>query len=63
MRGKDPAELSDTLSRKYKVVADFLTDNKLKVNEDKTHLLVMTTRQKKRFVNTNNVQIETPLPS
>jgi hypothetical protein len=60
VRGKDPAELSDTLSRKYKVVADFLTDNKLKVNDDKTHLLVMTTRQKRRFVNTNNVQIETP---
>ena len=60
MRGKDPAELSDKLSRKYKVVADFLTDNKLKVNDDKTHLLVMTTRQKRRFVDTSNVQIETP---
>ena len=60
VRGKDPEELSETLSRKYKVVADFLTDNKLKVNDEKTHLLVMTTRQKRRFVNTSNVQIETP---
>ena len=50
MRGKDPAERSDTLSRKYKGVAN----NKLKVNDEKT------TRQKRRFVNTNNVQIETP---
>jgi hypothetical protein len=60
VRGKDPEELSDALSRKYKVMADFLTDNKLKVNDEKTHLLVMTTRQKRRFVNTNNIYIETP---
>jgi hypothetical protein len=30
------------------------TNNKLKVNDEKT------TRQKRRFVNTTNVQIETP---
>ena len=41
-------------------MADFLTDNKLKVNDEKNHLLVMTTSQKRRFVNTNNIHIETP---
>ena len=40
-------------------MADFLTDNKLKVNNDKTHLLVMTTRQKGRFVDTSKVQMNT----
>ena len=60
VRGNDPEVLSETLSKKYKVMADFLTDNKLKVNDDKTHLLVMTTRQKRRFVATHTVQIETP---
>ena len=30
VRSKDPEELSEKLSRKYKVMADFLTDNKLK---------------------------------
>ena len=60
VRGKNPDQLSDTLTKKYKVMADFLTDNKLKVNDDKTHLLVMTTRQKRRFVNTNSVKIQTP---
>ena len=60
VRGKDPAVLSEKLSSKYKVMADFLTDNKLKVNDDKTHLLVMTTRQKRRVVPTNNIRIETP---
>ena len=39
VRGQDPGILSEKLSRKYKVVADYLTDNKLKVNDDKTHLL------------------------
>ena len=58
--GKDPQELSDALSRKYKVMAEFLTDNKLKVNDEKTHLLVMTTRQKRRFIDTDSVQIQTP---
>ena len=60
VRGNSPEQLSAVLSKKYKVMADFLTDNKLKVNDDKTHLLVMTTRQKRRFVNTNTVQIQTP---
>ena len=60
VRDKDPDRLSEKLSRKYKVMADFLTDNKLKVNDEKTHLIVMTTRQKRRFVDTNTVQIETP---
>ena len=60
MRGRTPEQLSEALSHKYKVMAEFLTDNKLKVNDDKTHLLVMTTRQKRRTVDTNQVQIQTP---
>ena len=50
--GKNAEELTDKLTNKYNVVADFLTDNKLKVNDDKTHLLVMSTRQKRRHVDT-----------
>ena len=63
VRGKDPVDLSEKLGKKYKVVADYLTDNKLKVNDDKTHLLVLTTRQKRRYVDTNSVRIETPTAS
>ena len=29
-------------------MADYLTANRLKVNNDKTHLLIMTTEQKRR---------------
>ena len=41
---KDPVSLSAKLTNKYSVMADYLTDNRLKLNDDKTHLLVMTTR-------------------
>ena len=60
VRAKDPGVLTEKLSSKYKVIADYLTDNKLKVNDEKTHLLVLTTRQKRRLVDTSSVQIETP---
>ena len=46
---------------KYKVVADHLTENKSK--DDKAHLLVLITRQKRRQVNTDSVRIDTPTTS
>ena len=58
--GNDPKELSDKLSHKYAVLADFLTSNKLKVNDDKTHLLVMSTRQKRYHRDTSTITINTP---
>ena len=60
VQGKDPQQLTDKLSKKYNVMADFLTDNKLKVNDDKTHMLVMTTWQKRRLVDTDSTRINTP---
>ena len=58
--GSDPKELSEKLTHKYLVMADFLQANKLKVNDDKTHLLVMSTRQKRRFRDTSTITINTP---
>ena len=58
--GDDPEELSEKLSQKYSVLADFLTANKLKVNDDKTHLLVMSTRQKRQHRDTSTITINTP---
>ena len=37
----DPAILSDKLSEQYRKLADYMGDNKLVINDDKTHLLVM----------------------
>ena len=53
-------QLSHKLSEKYTVMAEFLTDNRLKVNDEKTHLLVMTTRQKRKHVETSSMTISTP---
>ena len=60
MTRKTPEELTEVLSKKYNVVSDFMTNNKLKVNADKTHLLVTTTKQKRRHVDTNSVSICSP---
>ena len=58
--GKTPEQLTETLTKKYNLMADFLTDNRLKVNDDKTHMLVMTSRQKRRHADTDSTRILTP---
>ena len=40
-------------------MADYLGNNRLKLNDGKTHLLIMTTRQKRRLVPIN-IEINTP---
>ena len=56
---KDPGILSEKLSDSYVKIASYLTDNRLKVNDTKTHILVMTTSQKRRK-NDISVQLITP---
>ena len=56
-------ELSQKLSQKYTIMADYLTANKLNVNDDKTHLLVMSTRQKRKHVDISDMTITTPTPT
>ena len=42
---KDPEVLSRVLTRKYSMLEDWMNGNKLVVNPDKTHVLVMGTKQ------------------
>ena len=42
-----PQALTTKLSEKYKMIAEFMRNNMLKLNDDKTHLLVMDTGQSK----------------
>ena len=53
------AELSAKLSSKFKVIANYLTENRLCINTDKTHLLLMCTEQKRRHVNMRAVTLFT----
>ena len=57
---KDPEELSTKLSSKYRVVADYMVNNRLKLNDDKTHLMVMTTSSFRRKNPNMQVEIRTP---
>ena len=52
----DPAILSEKLSGQYSKLADYMGNNKLVINDDKTHLLVMGTpkySEKRNLVNIN----------
>ena len=40
----DPASLSVTLTAQYKTISDYMAANKLVINADKTHLIVMGTK-------------------
>jgi hypothetical protein len=51
--------LENKLNERYAVLAQYMGNNKLKLNDDKTHLLIMTTKQKQRLININ-VKIDTP---
>ena len=49
--------LKEKLNDRYAILAKYMGNNRLKLNYDKTHLLIMTTRQK--LININ-IQINTP---
>ena len=41
---KDPVTLSATLTTQYKRISSYIAGNKLVINDDKTHLIVMGTK-------------------
>ena len=48
VKGQDPDALSRKLTEQYTCVADYLSSNKLKLNEEKTQLMLMTTETNRR---------------
>ena len=57
----DHVALSTKLSAKYNIIAEFMIDNRLKLNDDKTNLLVMSTGQARiKSQSSNLVEIRTP---
>ena len=57
--GKDPLEMSVFTSEKYSRMADYMTSNKLKLNGDKTHLMVMMNDVARRHNPEFEVQMNT----
>ena len=55
----DPEVLTEKLSEKYSLLSEYLTSNRLKLNDDKTHLILMTTSQNRRLKNPQ-IQVQTP---
>ena len=59
----DPAVLTEKLSAQYMKLAEYMGDNKLVINDDKTHLLVMSTKKHDQLraevsINTGTVEVE-----
>ena len=52
---RDQDTLKEKLNERYNMLAEYMTNNKLKLNDDKTHLLVMTTDQKRKKIKINTV--------
>ena len=42
----DVEELNNSINQKYKVISEYMTNNKLILNSDKTHLMIMTSAKK-----------------
>jgi hypothetical protein len=57
--GKDSMEMSVFTSEKYLKMADYMTSNKLKLNGDKTHLMVMMNNAARRHHPNFQVQLNT----
>ena len=58
---KGSSNFSEKLTDKYKIISQFLVNNRLKLNDDKTHLMVMTTSKARRELDPNTlVSIVTP---
>ena len=45
---KDPQTLQGAIKNKYKLIAEYMSRNKLILNSDKTHLLIMSSARKHR---------------
>ena len=50
---RDPKELSKKLTSMYLIMSEFMINNRLKLNDGKTHLIVKMTSQNRRLKNIN----------
>ena len=53
------AELSIKMSNKFQTMSQYLTQNRLCINTDKTHIMVLCTEQRRRHIDTTAVSLNT----
>ena len=53
------AELSVKMSSKFQKISQYLKDNRLCINTEKTHIMVMCTEQRRRHIDTTAVNLNT----
>ena len=56
---KDTEQLREDIKAKYKVIAEYMGKNKLILNSDKTHLLVMTSSRNHRLHGNYDITLDT----
>ena len=56
---KSEQELSEKLTEKFQVMSEYLTENRLCINSDKTHMMVLCTEQKRRHIDTQSIILNT----
>ena len=56
---KSAEVVTEKLTEKYAVLSEYLISNRLKLNDDKTHLILMTTSQNRKLKNPQ-IQVNTP---
>ena len=56
---KDPMILKEKIDGQYQVLAKYMTNNRLILNSDKTHLLVMTSSTMHRFHGNFDITLNT----
>ena len=59
LRGKDPIELSEGIKEKYGRISDYMSKNKLVLNSDKTHLLIMTSARNHKSHGNYGITLDT----
>ena len=57
--GTNPEEIMKTIEVKYKAIKSYMTNNKLVLNTDKTHLLIMATPYQHRMYNNFGISLNT----
>ena len=59
LSGKDPAVLKEQIKSKYSEISDYMAANRLVLNSDKTHLLVMASRSQHRIHGNYGLELDT----